>query len=231
MIIRPVVSREYTALPNAIFKDRRLSADTRAMVALVLSKPKTWQLRPPALARELSREGGKRVGRAKLKRMFDEAIVAGYMARSVAQTHTDGGLWGPYVYFMGMPEDVAAAVKREGVVVLPHAEKPHTVEPHAANQQAYKRKNLETRDFIKPLPNLPQFAGSNGQAIKSPRSIEGPEVIQHRLARRLGDGNVERGFLILGELPDCRRDELTAMERVGELTDAEVASVREGGWR
>ena len=139
---------------------------------------KTWQLRPPALARELSREGGKRVGRAKLKRMFDEAIVAGYMARSVAQTHTDGGLWGPYVYFMGMPEDVAAAVKREGVVVLPHAKKPHTVEPHtvephAANQQAYKRKNLETRDSIKPLPNLPLFAGSNGQAIKSPRSIEG----------------------------------------------------------
>jgi hypothetical protein len=40
MIIRPVVSREYTALPNAIFKDRRLSADTRAMVALVLSKPR-----------------------------------------------------------------------------------------------------------------------------------------------------------------------------------------------
>lgn len=60
MIIRPVVSREYTALPNAILKDRRLSADTRAMVALVLSKPKTWQLRPPALARELSREGGKK---------------------------------------------------------------------------------------------------------------------------------------------------------------------------
>jgi len=168
--------------------------------------------------------------------MFDEAFVAGYMARSVAQTHTDGGLWGPYVYFMGMPEDVAAAVKRDGVVVLPHPEKPHTVEPHtvephAANQQAYKRKNLETRDSIKPLPNLPQFAGSNGQSIKSARSIEGQEVVQHRLARRLGDGNVERGFLILGELPDGRRDELTAMERVGKLTDAEVAGVLEGGWR
>ena len=176
MIIRPVVSREYTALPNAILKDRRLSADTRAMVALVLSKPKTWQLRPPALARELSREGGKRVGRAKLKRMFDEAFVAGYMARSVAQTHTDGGLWGPYVYFMGMPEDVAAAVKRDGVVVLPHPEKPHTVEPHtvephAANQQAYKRKNLETREFYK-TPSKPSPIRRLEWSVDQERTID-----------------------------------------------------------
>jgi len=147
MIIRPAVSSGYTALPNIILKDDRLNADTRAMVALVLSKPEAWQIRPPALARELSRKGSKQVGRTRLKRMFDEAIAAGYMRRSANQTHTDGGLWGPYVYFMGMPDDVAALVEREGVAVLPHAGLPHTVQPHTANQHTYKvKKKIETID-------------------------------------------------------------------------------------
>jgi hypothetical protein len=55
------------------------------------------------------------------------------------------------------------------------------------------------------------------------RLIEGPEVIQHRLARRLGSGDVAVGYEILLGLSDNRRDELTAMERNGRLSDTEIS--------
>lgn len=46
MIIRPACKRDYTPLPNSILADRRLSADTRLMIIWLLSKPRTWELRP-----------------------------------------------------------------------------------------------------------------------------------------------------------------------------------------
>ena len=56
--------------------------------------------------------------------------------------------------------------------------------------------------------------------------IEGQDVIHRRLAGRLGYGDVERGFLIIFGLTESHRDQLTAMERVGTLSDFEVASAR-----
>jgi hypothetical protein len=52
--------------------------------------------------------------------------------------------------------------------------------------------------------------------------------VQHRVAARLGRGDVERGWLIFGGLPDARRDLLTALERSGRLSDDEVMSVLDG---
>lgn len=204
------------------------------MVALVLSKPKTWNLRPWPLAKALSREGGTPVGRAKLRRMFSEAIAAGYMARSEKQSHRSGGLWGAYEYFMGMPDDVAAAVAKTSVAILPQAGLPRTAEPHAAEPRAankprsHKGKNLQTKESTKPLWVSPQQAASpKGLARRRP-TIEGSEIVQHRLAKRLGYGDVENGWLLLSALPDSRRDELTASERAGKLTDDAIASVRAG---
>jgi hypothetical protein len=57
--------------------------------------------------------------------------------------------------------------------------------------------------------------------------IEGQEVIQHRLALRLGCGDVAAGYEILLELPDNQRDELTAMERIGKLRDTEICRARD----
>jgi hypothetical protein len=161
MIIRPVCEREYTSLPNQIFNDRRLSADTRAMIAFTLAKSRSWELRPGPLAKALSREGEKPLGRTRLDRMFREAMAAGYMARSMKQTHQDDGKWGRYVYFIGLPSDVAAAVEKEGVAILPHARKPHTADPHTVHPHtadphtdSTKRKSLKTKDSknSSPLP-------------------------------------------------------------------------------
>jgi hypothetical protein len=55
------------------------------------------------------------------------------------------------------------------------------------------------------------------------RRTEGQEVIHHRLAQRLGSGDVAKGFEILLGLSDNRRDELTAMERSGTLNNADIS--------
>jgi hypothetical protein len=93
MIIRPVCSDKYVSIPNAILNDKRLSIDTRGMVAYILSKPQNWDIRPVPLANALSREGDTPVRRKRLNRMFNEAMAAGYMARSAEQTHRDDGSW------------------------------------------------------------------------------------------------------------------------------------------
>jgi hypothetical protein len=231
MIIRPVVKREYTSLPNAILTDRRLSADTRAMLAFVLSKPRNWEVRPRPLAKALS--GPLPVGLKRLARMFHEASAAGYMVRSEAQEHKQDGSFGRYGYWVGMPEDIADVRKGAqdrgvelvtdlGVANLP--QRPEACTPEAYTRGGvtiHKRRNLETKESTNPLtPTLRQASSPAGRAIE--RSIEGQEIVQDRLAKRVGGGDAERGWSVLLSLPDNHLDQLTASERVGKLTDENI---------
>lgn len=52
-------------------------------------------------------------------------------------------------------------------------------------------------------------------ALRDPVRREGVEVIQNRIAQRLGPG----GWVLLGEMSDTDRDRITELERTGELTD------------
>jgi Helix-turn-helix domain len=54
---------------------------------------------------------------------------------------------------------------------------------------------------------------------------EHASVVQARVASRLGKGNVAEGWTRFGALSDTKRDELTAQERNGRLSDAVVAEV------
>lgn len=254
MIIRPACKREYTALPNSIFNDRRLSADTRAMIALVLSKPRGWELRPIPLSKALSRTGDKPVGRKRLNRMFSEAMMAGYMARSKEQEHQADGTWGRFIYYCGTPDDVASAIEKDGVAILPQCPEAHAAEAHAAEGHTESIKegnlpnNIKNRNLLHhhDQPHLlaeacsPQvramkrtgpdafFNGIAKVAENLNRGRERPEVIQHRIAARLGKGDVEHGYLIFGGLTDDERDQLTAQERAGKLDDAALDWIR---WR
>jgi hypothetical protein len=254
MIIRPVVSREYTALPNAIFTDQRHAADTRTLFALVLSRPKNWDMRPWWLMKMLSRIGAKPVGRKAIARMFRELMVTGHMARSKQQTRQADGAFGKYVYFVGMPDDVAAAIASSNVAFLPQVPEGTAAEGTAAEGTAaegtaaegtaaegttiYKRTNLQTKN-LKTKASIKAAAdcGNAGQTFphREPgssaglseqsrsgsrrRLVEGPEVVQARIAKRLGP----RGWTILMELNARELDELTAMERVGNVDDRILA--------
>ena len=148
MIIRPHCRKEFVALPNVLFNDRRLSAETRLMIALLLSKPRGWELRPAALMKLLSQQGMGSIGRTKLDRMFTEARAAGYMARSARQAHRDDGTWGRYDYYVGMPQDVLKAVQKAGVAMAPQPHCAHAEEPKPVNdgtnykeQKSQKKQN------------------------------------------------------------------------------------------
>jgi hypothetical protein len=164
MIIRPAPAREYTSLPNAIFNDRRLSADTRTMIALVLSKPRTWQLRPKPLGTALSRIGRKPVGRKALARMFDEAMAAGYMARTLEQGREHDGCFGRHVYVVGMPDDVAKAITSSTVALLPQRPEAHRCEAHRCEgHRNQKIQNLENTDYKNSPPKSPSHSDAEGQ--------------------------------------------------------------------
>jgi hypothetical protein len=66
--------------------------------------------------------------------------------------------------------------------------------------------------------------GSEDASKKPP--IEGKEIVQHRLAERLGYGDVKQGFVIILSLSDSDVDQLTAMERTGKLSEAEIEKAR-----
>jgi hypothetical protein len=245
MIIRPAVKSGFTVVPNSIVNDRTLSADTRAMVVFMLSKPQSWEVRPGPLARALSREGGKPLGRTRLSRMFDEATAAGYMARSAEQAHQDDGRFGKYVYFVGMPDDVRIAVERSSVAFLPHVRKPHAGEPHtgepcAANEHtSHKERNLKNKDFRKPPPTAPvEQADALHGCPKEGNAADGSCCISlsqsddtlfedaaikeaSRIANRLGPD----GWAVLQGMTASELDQLTARERAGTLRDEALALV------
>jgi hypothetical protein len=151
MIIRPVCRDRFVSIPNAVLNDERLAIDTRGMVAYILSKPPSWDIRPGPLARALSRKGSTRVGRKRLKRMFGEAMDAGYMARSAEQTHRDDGSWGPYDYVVGMPEDVEKAVAKSAVAFSPQRPEAHAPRACAPKEAAnHKEKSQKSLTYIKP---------------------------------------------------------------------------------
>ena len=52
------------------------------------------------------------------------------------------------------------------------------------------------------------------------RKQEGVEVIQNRIARRIGDD----GWLVLGEMNDAQRSRLSTLERQGRLDDETLNS-------
>src|SRR5262245_45988726 len=143
MIIRTSLRREYSSLPNKMLRDNRLSLDTKGLLAFLNSLPPNWQIRHAWLAKQLSPKDGRQVGLERLRRMFDEARAAGYMARSREQSHEDDGRWGSFVYVIGTDPELVkqeVATQSASVAFLPHTAEPHTAEPHTANPQRYKRK-------------------------------------------------------------------------------------------
>jgi len=52
------------------------------------------------------------------------------------------------------------------------------------------------------------------------RKQEGVEVVQNRIARRIGDD----GWLVLGEMSDAQRARLSTLERQGRLDDETLGS-------
>jgi hypothetical protein len=200
-VIRPICSRDFVALPNEIFSDDRLSADTRAMVALILSKPRTWQIRPFPLAKALSKKGVP-LGRTRLARMFREAREAGYMARSQSQTHKENGDFDRFVYFVGMPDDVRIAVQQhEGVAFLAQSGFAHTHDAQTHDAQTHDAQTCgaqtqdEHRIYKRENPTKTDSERTERSNYAQRRSIRSPTP---STAAKAQEGVADDGYTALG---------------------------------
>lgn len=79
-IVRREHRAQFTIVPNAIFRDDRLSIEAKGVLGYLLSRPHNWQVRLDHVGRTL------RVGRKKLQRIFRELIGAGYVTREQPRT-------------------------------------------------------------------------------------------------------------------------------------------------
>jgi hypothetical protein len=79
-IVRREHRAQFTIVPNAIFRDDRLSIEAKGVLGYLLSRPHNWQVRLDHIGRTL------RVGRKKLQRIFRELIGAGYVTREQLRT-------------------------------------------------------------------------------------------------------------------------------------------------
>ena len=82
----------YTQIPNAWLRDKRLSLGARGLLAQLLSHRPGWSVSQDRLA------AANNCGRDKVRRHIQELMAAGYLARSDVQQHDDAGRLAGYDY-------------------------------------------------------------------------------------------------------------------------------------
>lgn len=119
----------YTQVPNAWLRDQRLSLAAIGLLAQLLSHRPGWTVSQQKLAHVNN------CGRDKIRRLVDELIAAGYLARSERQRHDDLGRLMGYDYTTVDPP----------LLDLPTQAKPTKENPTQVNHTA---KNTITKNTI-----------------------------------------------------------------------------------
>jgi hypothetical protein len=236
MIIRRKHNGNFTIVPNALVDDKRLSIEAKGLLAYLISRPNNWTVRHSHLHKELG------IGRDKLQRILRELIRAGYLERDDEQPRDDDNQFAAYHYIC---RDVPIST----------APPPLSGFPLRGSRQRKTRngnKNDSSKTELNKTPTYPppseqaetlQVADDelpfevertksrsiNGHSLNRDGKgtiVEGAEAIQHRIAQLLGDGDVARGWLLLGQLSDADRDELTAQGRADKLNDLTLTTMR-----
>jgi hypothetical protein len=98
------------------------------------------------------------------------------------------------------------------------ARSPHLRPGHAAISALTRPQSLRLKPSIEP-PYEPSHTSMTSDAAERlqafQRKQEGAEVVQNRIARRIGDD----GWLVLGEMNDAQRSRPSTLERQGRLDD------------
>lgn len=236
-IVRRRHNARFAALPNAIWEDDSLSIEAKGVLGYLLSRPPNWHVRLQQVGKKLG------LGKDRLQRIFRELITAGYVTRE--QPRVASGAFDRFEYIVrdeAEDEDVAFLPQPDlPAPGEPVAAEPAPAEPAPGNQAAYINKTESTKtDFnkteltktniSKPLTPKPYHPPATSPAARAaglgnegrPRS-ERPEVVQSRLAARLGGGDIATGWELLGMLSPSHLDQVTAQERNGSLCNSEVA--------
>jgi hypothetical protein len=161
-IVRHRPKGNFTAVPNAILEDDRLSLEAKGLLCYLLSRPPNWQPRHDHLKRKLA------VGRKLLKRCFEEIIDAGYGGCDEKQGRDECNRFTPLNYVIrDIPECSVA-----------EAPKPQRPEPLRQRDTGNNKEGIKTdsnNPFSKPLPMEQEEA-------KQARQVDYTEFGKHALA-------------------------------------------------
>jgi hypothetical protein len=161
MIIRHKHAGRFTAVPNAIFEDTRLSVEAKGFLGYLLSRPPNWQTRQDHLQRTLS------IGRKLLRRCRDELVEAGYIDCDTRQGRDDLNRFTALNYIV---RDIPTAADPSG----PKPPRPSPLRQRSSDINKEEIKKEPNNTLPKPLSPEIQASGLASQVIYT-------EIGQHAL--------------------------------------------------
>ena len=131
----------FTQIPNSYLRDSRLSLEARGLYAQLLSHSEGWRISLQSLAHVNN------IGRDKVRRIINELMNHGYLARSEEQVHNERGFLAGYDYTTTDPT---------GVAWEPTKVEPTKVQPTKANK-AHKKTSVK-EDQVKRTKEVKKYS-------------------------------------------------------------------------
>jgi len=124
-IRRGARNARYTAVPNHVFEDDRLSMEARWLLGYLLSKPDNWTV----VVGDIIKKGG--CGRDKARKMIAELVDCGYAEREQSREDGKFGVSNLVIFDEPRSPPVADAPRgdSESVAFLPQTEMPSPAKP------------------------------------------------------------------------------------------------------
>jgi hypothetical protein len=208
-IFRAHGERGYTKLRNEFLQDKRISDETRGLVARLLSRPVDWHF----TVREIIASGPS--GRDKVYRILKEAEMYGYVRPE--NPRRDDGTYSAHIYLV--TDDPALLIQRTASEILeiqnstscktvsgPQTALPDLANPDTGNQEVDPLP--EKPDLAKPLPAQPDLANpyaykeknrTKERVSSSSWTSEEFKNIEKSLKDALGVHSAQGGMLSIGE--------------------------------
>lgn len=173
-IRRGVRNARYSAIPNHVLEDTRLSMDARWLLCYLLSKPDNWTV----VVGDIINKGG--CGRDKVRKMIAELVDTGYAERD--QTRDEGRFSAASMVIFDEPRSATEAGTAESVASLPQTEMPSPVMPSPVSPSPVKSahsNNLDSANTDNQKEGDARDAVSEGE--------EDPKAVLRAFRRWYGD--------------------------------------------
>ena len=140
MIVRHRHNGGFTAVPNSIFEEDRLSVEAKGLLGYLLSRPPNWQARHDQLQRKLG------IGRKLLKRILEELIAAGYAERDERQGRDECNRFTTLNY-------IIRDIPTRNIAAAPKPLRPEPLHSRDTGNNKEAIKNDLNKPFSQSLPN------------------------------------------------------------------------------
>lgn len=147
-IFRAHGERGYTKLRNAFLQDRRISDETRGLVARLLSLPDDWEVTVQSII-----ASGK-AGRDKVYRMIKEAEEFGYV-QPQERERLEGGTLGRQIYHVSDDPEALIKVAADEIYAIETGVQPYPDLPDTENTDVVE---IVAEQQVSPCPENPDVA-------------------------------------------------------------------------